>query len=223
MQQDIATERRRGGARAARPHHGAGAQRRAGGPPAGWSCFGKTAPVAMSDSDRAAVLCPGFGAMWGVVACDDLVRRVTPRSKSPYGHTRSGTRCDQVGSRNRMPSSGGIAPVSWLSLRSSPTVRPLPSVVTPYHSPTGLPVSQPSRRAQLVPRWRCRARPVRPGLLRSRPVMPSPAASRSPMRTHDARGASYQESAHPPSRGTCRLDSVIRQTRPAVGGRTGRP
>ena len=44
--------------------------------------------------------------------------------------------CDKV------PISGGSAPVKAPQLRFNPTTRPLPSAVTPYQSPSGLALSQ---------------------------------------------------------------------------------
>ena len=42
----------------------------------------------------------------------------------------------------RLSSPSGIVPLNSLSSRNSSATRPAPSVVTPYHSPIGLLVSQ---------------------------------------------------------------------------------
>ena len=62
----------------------------------------------------------------------------------------------------RLPSSGGIVPLSWLLLRDSLLTRPVSSVVTPYQECNGLSLSQfwcwsSWGRGGLVQRYECGA------------------------------------------------------------------
>ncbi len=110
-------------------------------------------PTARSAASRPSAV--SHTSLWSV----HLIRRVTPRSRSPYGHTRSGTRDARFPSSAgihplssfelsarclsaaRFPSSGGRGPRKPLPTSRGRVTRPAPLVDTPYHSSIGRPDS----------------------------------------------------------------------------------
>ena len=57
----------------------------------------------------------------------------------------------RVSKLERLPNSVGSPPLNWLSSRTKPVTRPLSSVVTPYHSPSGSSLSHFVLSVQFAP------------------------------------------------------------------------